>query len=72
MNQSICNIKYLSKIPFLYCGFWMFLIFMAVGISLLLVRALAMTAVEAACGETESTNNDDANQLSDFFEKVYD
>jgi len=37
MNQSICNVKYLSKIPFLYCGFWLFLIFMAVGISLLLV-----------------------------------
>ena len=31
-----------------------------------------MKGIEAACGESDQTNNDQANYLSDFFEKVYD
>lgn len=68
---SFCNAKFLSKIPFLVCGFCLFLLLLAVGIALLSIMRIGKAAIEASCDDTNADGTEETNNVKEFFEKIY-
>ena len=50
----------------------MFLIFIAVGTSLLAIRKIGEEAITAACDDTNADGTTETNNVKEFFESIYD
>jgi hypothetical protein len=71
INCDLMNARFIAKLPLLCCGCCAFLIFLAVGTSLLVVRKAGEEAIEYAC-EDEDTGEDSTTYLQEFFSDIYD